>query len=97
MINPPSTSHSVAEVKPENTTCAGATASAIASMKNSSPTMCSGSEPAAHNPTVKITSAAACIISTDTPAGGGARYTAAAAAMTTKERTVDAFIDNGKA
>ena len=60
MISPPSTSHSVAEANPEKTTWAGATASTIASMKNKRPTICSGSDPAAHSPTVNTTSAAAC-------------------------------------
>src|SRR5690348_2917067 len=65
MISPPSTSHRVADAKPENTTWAGATASTMASVKNSNPTTCSGSEPPAHSPTVNTASAASCIISTE--------------------------------
>src|SRR5688500_8590773 len=92
MMRPPSTNHSVAEANPENTTCGGATASAMASMKKRRPTMCSGSAATAHSPTVNTVSAAACMVCTDTPSGGGVRYTAIAAVTTTKDRTVDAFI-----
>lgn len=84
---PPNTSQSVLEAKPEKTTSAGATARIIASVKKMRPTMCSGRTPTAHKPTVRITRAAACIVSWLTPSGAGAKYTALAPATTRAVRT----------
>jgi hypothetical protein len=60
-------------------------------MKNSSPTMCSGSVPAAHRPTVNTTSAAACMVLSETPAGGGVKYRTTDAATTVAVSSVDDF------
>jgi hypothetical protein len=86
IMSPPSTSHIVAEAKPENTTCAGATASTIARVKNRNPVMCSGSAPTAHSPIVSTTSAAARMVAGSTPAGAGMKKTVTAAATTSAVR-----------
>src|SRR5688500_2319429 len=77
--NPPKTSHIEADVKAENTTCGGAIANIIASIKKSTAVTCSGMVPSAHSPTVNTTSAAACIVVDVTPAGGGRKKMATAA------------------
>ena len=82
MIEPPSTSHIVADANDENTTAGCAIASTTASRKNNSEVMYSGIAPVAHSPTVSSISAAACITTGATPAGGGRKKITAAAMQT---------------
>ena len=92
MNSPPNTSHIVAEAKPENTTCGGATANSAASAMNISPVMCSGSRWNAHRPMASTTNPAACIVVEERPAGGGAKKMAPATVTTSAARIGAALV-----
>ncbi len=80
ITNPPKTSQSAVEWKPENTTPAGATPASMAARKKAMAARCSAITPVVHSPMTKTASPAARITPGATPAGSGMRNRTAATA-----------------